>query len=170
MRTSIRLALAAPLLSLLAACGGDASANADPYERGLDLAKAGDHAAAVNSYDEALAELQPAAGDYMEIQMARVESLTHADAPKAAIEFLAVADESPDLVKPEDFMRVFNWFVGVKDWGQGGKIASTFGTSYPENEELAKRMDTRIQEAIDAGEVSAEQLEMLEGLGYISTQ
>jgi hypothetical protein len=170
MRTSIRLALAAPFLSLLAACGGDAAAGASPYERGLDQAKAGDHAAAVASYDEALADLEPAAETYMEIQMARIESLTHTDAPKAAIDFLEVADENSELVKPEDFMRVFNWFVQVKDWGQGGKIADTFGTAYPENEELAQRMDTRIQEAIDAGEVSAAQLEMLEGLGYVSTQ
>jgi|GEM_PF-4008349 len=165
MRTSLRFALAAPLLSLLAACGGGADAAGDPYERGLDQAKAGDHAAAVESYDAALEGMSADDAMYEEVLMAKVESMTHTNAADAAIAFLAHADDHG--AAPADYAKVFNWMVAVQDWGQGGKLAAALKDAHPEAEAEAKIMDDRINAAIAAGEVSAEEREMLEGLGYL---
>lgn len=167
MRTSLRIALASPLLCLLAACSGGASASGDPYERGLDQAKAGDHAAAVESYDAALADLSADDARYEEVLMAKVESMTHTAPADAAITFLEFADGQADRVDPNDFAKVFNWMVAVKDFGQGGKIAHELKSAHPESTDIANTMDARIEAAIAAGEVSAEERETLEGLGYL---
>lgn len=167
MRTSLRLALATPLLSLLAACGGGADASGDPYDRGLDQAKAGDHAAAVASYDAALDGMGTDDAQYKEVLMAKIESMTHTNAADATIAFLEYADGNREGVAPADYAKVFNWLVAVKDFGQGGKLASELKAAYPDNETEATAMDDRIKAALAAGEVSAEEREMLEGLGYL---
>jgi tetratricopeptide (TPR) repeat protein len=153
----------------LAACGGEsASTPNELFLEGNSLAAKGDHAAALENFQEAIAALGDDTSSplFAKLQVAKVTSHAHEDADTAVQEFLTVSAEHPDhLGKPE-------MAAAVTKLSEGGAFTAAFQIvkeaekRYPGDSDIVALME-RVDQDIQ-NNASDDDLKALEGLGYVS--
>lgn len=171
MRPSQTL-LAAPLLLLFAACGGETSA-ADAVDAGYSSLNGGSYSDAVSSFDSALEGLGADSDQYLSAKVGRIRAMCHLDAAKAREELLAMPADSG--VSASDYTEVVGELNGAAQAAgaeTGGAIMNesvaileTGKTKFPDYAKWDAHLKRTGDLATKLG--SADALAKLKGLGYV---
>lgn len=165
----MRLSLAFVAALALAACGGEsASTPNELFLEGNSLAAKGDHAAALENFEEAIAALgdDTASPMFAKLQVAKVTSHAHEDADTAVLDFLNAAEANPDQIGKNEMASA------VTKLSEGGAFTAAFQIvkvaegRFEGDEDIVDLM-ARVDEDIK-NNASADDLKALEGLGYVS--
>ena len=157
----------APLLALLlclcAACGeGDPKALTD---RGTAALGAGRDAEAIESFDRALAGLDPASADWLRASLGRCRALARSQPAKAKGEFLALAKAHPTRVQEQDFGQIVDELVREDAIVEAIDVMDAGIKLHPESPGM-QQVRARVLEASQKAQ-SPEALDKLKGLGYV---
>jgi len=165
-----------PLLLLgLAACGG-ATDPATQVDAGYSALSAGDHAAAVTSFEGALAGLEAGTPQHLDAKLGQIQALCYTDPGSASQELLGLSKDSG--VKAGDYNKVVTELVAA---AQAKAATDTDQASATINEAVAiltkgketfpdyDKWDALIKKTGDraASLGSGDALEALKGLGYV---
>lgn len=157
-----RLAALSLALSLsIASCGGGSEDPAAMTDEGYAALGAGDHRAAVESFEGALATLEPGSPDYMRAKMGEIEALIHVDAARAKTEFL----EQGESFSEAQYATVGSKMTSAKKFQEAIAVLDAGMKRFSESPKLKAMLDQVAVEAEKSGNSDA--LESLKGLGYL---
>ncbi len=164
MRITVRrlgaLSLALPLL--LASCGGGASGDPGQLTNdGYAALGSGDHAGAVESFEAALADLEPGTPEFMRAKMGEVEALIHLDAGRAQDQFLAVGSSASEA----DYATIGQKMTKAGAFESAIAVLDSGMKRFSESTKLKGLIDQVKVEAEKSGDAGA--LDSLKGLGYL---
>ncbi|MCP3917805.1 MAG: hypothetical protein GY711_19850 [bacterium] len=159
MRSSTVLALALSLT--LVACGG----SGDPKEDGYTALNSGDHAAALASFDKALAAIDSSAEDYVEVAVARCRALAHVEPERSLSEFTTLSEKNETL-EASDFREVVTELLSAEGGAESAVWLMDVGCKrFPDSEKMKATRDKVIAAVKKRGDKGA--TDALDGLGYL---
>lgn len=164
----MRLSIAFVAALALAACGGESAST--PNElllEGNSLAAKGDHSAALENFQEAIAAL----GDdttspmFAKLQVAKVTSQAHEDADTAVQDFLTVSAEHPEQLGKNQMAAAVTKLSESGIFTAAFQIVKEAQKRYPGDTDIVALME-RVDQDIK-NNATDDQLKTLEGLGYV---
>lgn len=153
------LTLALPLT--LVACGGGSETPSEMTDAGYAALGAGDHTAAVESFEGALASLEPGSPDYLRAKMGEIEALIHVDAARARDEFLSESEAFGEA----QYATVGSKMTSAKKFNEAIAVLDAGMKRFSESPKLKAMLDQVALEAQKSGNSDA--LDALKGLGYL---
>lgn len=170
-----RACLAALLLLLPTACGGEVS-SADAVDAGYSSLNAGSYTEAMESFDSALTGLSSTDDGYLSAKLGHIQAQCHVDPTKAKDALLGLDKASG--VKASDYSMIVSEFISAASsqasddadgasatMGEAVAILTAGKEAFPEYTKWDALLKKAGDKAASLG--SADALEALKGLGYV---
>jgi hypothetical protein len=142
----------------LSACNG----GGDPKEAGYAALQAGDHAAAVSAFDEALAASDSSAPDHAELQLARCEALAYVDGAKAEAEFKSLVKGGAEI-GVKQYSLIAGALIGANATVNAVNVVDMGVKAFPDDAKMAALLE-KVKEAAATDPAA---LDALKGMGYL---
>jgi len=162
----IPTALCSILLFALASCS-----DSDPKTlcgEGYTAHNSGQYGDAKESFDAAIAQLEPTDELYVEARLGSCRAQAHIDPGAARDAFLALAEEHANALELGDYTMLLSELDSSKEYLVAVDVAHAGKLAYPESERMSKTMDDFVEKAkaeAEGGDSSV--LDKLKGLGYV---
>ena len=161
MPTRTTLALAALFLTLpLCSCGGGSGDPGSLTNDGYAALGSGDHQGALDSFQSALAGLDPAAPEFMRAKMGEIEALTHLDADGARDALIGMGDQAGEA----EYSKVAGNLTAERHFSQAIDVLDAGIKRHGESPKLKALLD---KVRVEAEKSDPAALEKLKGLGYL---